>query len=90
MVHVVVSGLLAVVVEQCNLLLLSLPPSLFQLIMVDELKNDYRNPLDFSKNLNRVSVVGVRVPLDQSVSTLTLLVSLSLFYQNMVSTCLSP
>ena len=27
-----------------------------QLIVVDELKNDYRNPMDFAKNLNRVSV----------------------------------
>lgn len=25
-----------------------------QLIMVDELKNDYRNPVDFCQNLNRV------------------------------------
>ena len=25
-----------------------------QLIMVDELKNDYRNPVDFSSNLNMV------------------------------------
>ena len=26
-----------------------------QLIMLDELKNDYRNPVDFCQNLNRVS-----------------------------------
>ena len=26
-----------------------------QLIMVDELRNDYRNPMDFCQNLNRVS-----------------------------------
>ena len=26
----------------------------FQLICVDELKSDYRNPMDFCKNLNRV------------------------------------
>ena len=27
-----------------------------QLIMLDELKNDYRNPVDFCQNLNRVAV----------------------------------
>jgi len=29
--------------------------SYLQLIMVDELRNDYRNPVDFCQNLNRVS-----------------------------------
>ncbi len=28
-----------------------------QLIVVDELKNDYRNPVDFASNLNMVSEV---------------------------------
>ena len=28
----------------------------YQLIAVDELKNDYRNPVDFCQNLNRVSI----------------------------------
>lgn len=30
---------------------------LLQLIMLDELKNDYRNPVDFCQNLNRVKVL---------------------------------
>ena len=32
-------------------------PLSFQLIAVDELKNDYRNPVDFCQNLNRASAV---------------------------------
>ena len=32
-----------------------------QLIVVDELKNDYRNPVDFASNLNMVSEVLKRM-----------------------------
>ena len=37
----------------------AVPP--LQLIMVDELKNDYRNPVDFCQNLNRVRHEVLRV-----------------------------
>ena len=33
--------------------------SKLQLIMVDELRNDYRNPVDFCQNLNRVSTTSL-------------------------------
>ena len=44
----------ALLLETYELLCVCVVYSTMQLIMVDELKNDYRNPVDFCQNLNRV------------------------------------